>query len=78
MHWDLTIQKKDMKKLNKTQQSKVEIARESIRKLHEVESIIYSNLVTEIEDDNDWIYDYVFNCTEEDAYTIKVRGEIFE
>lgn len=69
-----------MKKLNQAQQAKVEKAKEAINKLQEAESIIYSTLVEEIGEDNDWIYDYIFNCASNDSdeYTLKVRGEIFE
>jgi hypothetical protein len=69
-----------MKKLNQTQQLKVETAKSAISKLQEAEAIIYSNLVEEIGEDNDWLYDYVFNCvsSEGDTYTNRVRSEIFE
>lgn len=67
-----------MKKLNKEEQEKVEIARDAILKLQEAQSMIYEDLVREINFDNDWLYDYLFNCTKEDEYTRKVREEIFE
>jgi hypothetical protein len=68
-----------MKKLNQIQQLKVETAKEAIVKLQQAEEIIYSNLVDEIGEDNDWLYDYVFNCvSDDDAYTLRVKGEIFE
>jgi hypothetical protein len=71
-------QKKDMKKLNKEQQTKVEAAREAVIKLQEAQELIYSELTDEIGWDNDWLYDYIFNCSSEDEYTTKVRREIFE
>ena len=50
-----------------------------INKLQEAEAIIYSNLVEEIGEDNDWLYDYIFNCVSDDeAYTLRVKNEIFE
>jgi hypothetical protein len=68
-----------MKKLNQIQQLKVETAKEAINKLQEAEAIIYSNLVEEIGEDNDWLYDYIFNCASDDeAYTLRVKNEIFE
>ena len=67
-----------MNKLNKTQQEKVETARAAIIQLQEAQHLLYSRLVDEVEQDNDWLYDYVFNCAEDDAYTVKVRSEIFE
>lgn len=67
-----------MKKLNKTQQKKVETAREAITKLQEVQATIYSNLSEDIGWDSDWLYDYMFNCTEDDSYSERVRSEIFE
>ncbi|MEN9512540.1 MAG: hypothetical protein RJB16_300 [Bacteroidota bacterium] len=69
-----------MKKLNQIQQLKVETAKEAIVKLQEAEEIIYSNLVNEIGEDNDWLYDYIFNCSTfaDDAYTNRVKNEIFE
>jgi hypothetical protein len=68
-----------MKKLNQIQQLKVENAKQAIIKLQEAEQIVYSNLVDEIGEDNDWLYDYVFNCVSDDeAYTLRVKNEIFE
>jgi hypothetical protein len=67
-----------MKKLNKEQQTKVEAAREAVIKLQEAQELIYYELTDEIGWDNDWLYDYVFNCSSEDEYTTKVRREIFE
>jgi hypothetical protein len=68
-----------MKKLNQTQQLKVETAKEAINKLQEAEAIIYGSLIEEIGEDNDWLYDYVFNCVSDDeAYTLRVKNEIFE
>ena len=69
-----------MKKLNQTQQLKVETAKAAIDKLQEAEAIIYSNLVEEIDEDNDWLYDYVFNCisSDNDEYTQRVKKEIYE
>jgi hypothetical protein len=69
-----------MKKLNQTQQLKVETAKEAISKLQEAEAIIYSSLVEEIGEDNDWLYDYIFNCASDsnDGYTLRVKTEIFE
>lgn len=69
-----------MKKLNQQQQQKVETAKEAIVKLQQAEEIIYNNLVEEIGEDNDWLYDYIFNCVSEDndAYTLRVKNEIFE
>jgi hypothetical protein len=67
-----------MKKLNQTQQLKVETAKEAISKLQEAEAIIYSKLIEEVDLDNDWLYDYVFNCATEDDYSAMVRREIFE
>jgi uncharacterized circularly permuted ATP-grasp superfamily protein len=67
-----------MNKLNQQQQEKLEIARQSIIKLQKEETIIYDNLTEEIGEDNDWIFDYVFNCVEESEYTNTVRNQIFE
>jgi hypothetical protein len=67
-----------MKKLDQTQQEKVETARTSIKHLQDTELIIYDNLVNEIEVDDDWLYDYVFNCAVEDEYSEMVKSKIFE
>ena len=75
-----------MNKLNKEQREKVEVVRKAIKKLQEAENLIYLNLVNEVGAndccpiilDDDWLYDYIFNCSEEDDYTAKVRSEIFE
>lgn len=67
-----------MKKLNQTLQEKVETARAAIKQLQDAEAIIYNNLVQEVDLDNDWLYDYIFNCAEEDNYSAMVRKEIFE
>lgn len=67
-----------MKKLSQEQQIKVETAKEAVTKLQESQEVIYADLTKEIGWDNDWLYDYIFNCSAEDEYTIKVRGEIFE
>jgi hypothetical protein len=67
-----------MKKLDQTQQEKVETARTSIKHLQDTELIIYDNLVNEIEVDDDWLYDYVFNCAVEDEYSEMVKIKIFE
>jgi hypothetical protein len=67
-----------MKKLNQTQQELVENARAQIKHLQETESIIYESLVNEIGLDNNWLYDYVFNCQIEDNYSEMVKSEIFE
>lgn len=67
-----------MKKLNQALQEKVETARAAIKQLQDAEAIIYNNLVNEVELDNDWLYDYIFNCAAEDDYSAMVRKEIFE
>jgi hypothetical protein len=67
-----------MNKLNQQHQEKLEIARQSIIELQKQETIIYDNLTEEIGEDNDWIYDYIFNCAEENEYTNTVRNQIFE
>lgn len=67
-----------MKKLNQAQQQKVETAKAEIIKLQEAQNVIYSNLVDEIKEDNDWLYDYIFNCPLDDAYSLRVKEEIFE
>jgi hypothetical protein len=67
-----------MKKLNQEQQAKVETAREAIIKLQQAQELIYSELTEELGWDNDWLYDYLFNCSTEDEYTLNVKGEIFE
>ena len=67
-----------MKKLSQDQQIKVETAKEAVTKLQEAQEAIYTDLTKEIGWDNDWLYDYIFNCSAEDEYAIKVRGEIFE
>jgi len=67
-----------MKKLNQEQQAKVEIAREEIIKLQQAQELIYSELTEELGWDNDWLYDYMFNCSTEGEYTLKVRSEIYE
>jgi hypothetical protein len=67
-----------MKKLNQALQEKVETARAAIKQLQDAEAVIYNNLVQEVDLDNDWLYDYIFNCAEEDNYSAMVRKEIFE
>lgn len=67
-----------MKKLNQALQEKVETARAAIKQLQDAEAIIYNKLVEEVDLDNDWLYDYIFNCAEEDDYSAMVRKEIFE
>lgn len=67
-----------MKKLSETQRQRVETAKEAITKLQEAEAIIYSDLIKEVDLDNDWLYDYIFNCATEDDYSAMVRKEIFE
>lgn len=75
-----------MNKLNKEQREKVEVVREAVKKLQEVENLIYVNLVNEVgvNDcspiivDDDWLYDYIFNCSDENDYTKAVRERIFE
>lgn len=67
-----------MKKLNQEQQTKVETAKKAVVELQKAQENIYGDLTREIGWDNDWLYDYIFNCSVEDEYSIKVRGEIFE
>jgi hypothetical protein len=67
-----------MNKLNQQHQEKLEIARQSVIELQKQQTIIYDNLTEEIGEDNDWIYDYIFNCAEENEYTNIVRNQIFE
>lgn len=74
----ITDQKNAMKKLNKEQQEKLEIARQEVIKLQKEEFAIYDNVTEQIGEDNDWIYDYLFNCSEENEYTNTVRNQIFE
>jgi len=68
-----------MKKLNKDEQAKVESAKESINKLQEAQDLIYAYLVKELDSDNDWLYDYVFNAsTIDDEYVLMVKDHLFE
>jgi hypothetical protein len=67
-----------MNELNKEQQEKLEIARQAVIELQKQQTIIYDNLTQEIGEDNDWIFDYIFNCAEESEYTNTVRNQIFE
>jgi hypothetical protein len=70
-----------MKKLNKAQQEKVEIAKQTINNLQDSETIIYDELLEELNDgeESDWLFDYIFNCRgDNDAYTLEVKNHIFE
>jgi hypothetical protein len=67
-----------MNKLNKEQQEKLETARQAVIKLQKKQSVIYDSLTDDLGQDNDWIYDYIFNCTDENEYTNTVRNQIFE
>ncbi len=67
-----------MKKLDKSLQEKVEIIKADIIKLQNIEDELYNDLIKEIGWDNDWLYDYIFNCSTEDEYSATVRKEIFE
>jgi DNA polymerase II large subunit len=69
-----------MKKLNQTQQLKVENVKRAIDRLQEAEEIIYSTLIDDLGGDSDWLYDYVFNCklTDSSEYITRVKNEIFE
>lgn len=67
-----------MNKLNKEQQEKLETARQAVIKLQKEQSVIYDSLTDDLGQDNDWIYDYIFNCTDENEYTNTVRNQIFE
>ena len=69
-----------MKKLNKIQQAKVEVAKEVITKLQDVTSLIYDRLIEDVRngEDCDWLFDYIFNCSEDSEYTKTVQNQIFE
>ena len=69
-----------MKKLNKDQQIKVESVKELITKYQESQTVLYDHLVTQLDGDSDWLYDYIFNCTtrDNDEYTSMVRDILFE
>lgn len=67
-----------MKKLNKDQQIKVESVKDLITKYQESQTVLYDHLVTQLNDDSDWLHDYVFNCTTDDEYTSMVRDKLFE
>ena len=69
-----------MNKLNEDERVKVEISKGAISKLREAEDLIYANLVKEVGIDNDWLYDYIFNCNtnDNDEYTTMVRNNIFK
>jgi hypothetical protein len=69
-----------MKKLNQIQQLKVENTKKAIDRLQAAEEIIYSTLIDDLGQDSDWLYDYIFNCSTfaDDAYTNRVKNEIFE
>ena len=69
-----------MKKLDEDEQIKIEIAKEAINKLQEAEALIYANIVKELGEDNDWLHDYIFNCssTDNDEYTSLVRSKLFK
>jgi len=69
-----------MKKLNQTQQLKVENVKKAIDRLQAAEEIIYSTLIDDLGEDSDWLYDYVFNCklTDSSEYITRVKNEIFE
>jgi hypothetical protein len=69
-----------MNKLNEDERVRVEISKEAISKLREAEDLIYANLVKEVGIDNNWLYDYIFNCdtNDNDEYTTMVRNNIFK
>ena len=67
-----------MNKLTKEQFEKVEIAKQLISSLQNTQEGVYENLSKELDQDNDWLYDYVFNCSVEDEYTKTVREKIFK
>jgi hypothetical protein len=69
-----------MNKLNEDERVKVEISKGAISKLREAEDLIYANLVKEVGIDNNWLYDYIFNCdtNDNDVYTTMVRNNIFK
>jgi hypothetical protein len=78
-----------MKKLNQAQREKVETARSLIIKLQEAEEIVYNNVISEIITNldidtdqgraHDYLFDYLFNCSDEDSdLTQLVKQKIFE
>lgn len=67
-----------MKKLNAKEKREVENAKAEITHLHEKADDIYNTLIATIYQDNDWIYDYVFNTSVEDEYCKLVREKIFK
>lgn len=67
-----------MKKLNQTQRNLVEECRIKVAELMQLQNEAYDTLCEQIEFESDWIYDYIFNCAEENEYTNTVRNQIFE
>lgn len=79
--WPQTNLTKDMKKLNEEQRSKAEIYRGLIAK-HQAEiDSLYDQLLVDLNtEDNDWLFEYIFNVSASNTcvYADMVRSNLFE
>ena len=55
----------------------VEFCRKEIIKLSKAQSAVYNQMTEIVGNDDDYLWDYCFNCEEEDEYTQRIRKEIY-
>ena len=62
-----------MKKLTEEQKKWIEAAKESLIYLKNQQDCVYAKLVNDLGFDNDWLFDYIFNCEGNDDYSSFVK-----
>jgi hypothetical protein len=69
-----------MKKLNQTQRSLVEECRAKIAELMQLQNEAYNTLCEQIEFESDWLFDYIFNSSDDSSKEYKqlIEEKIFE
>jgi hypothetical protein len=66
-----------MNQLNGTQKKIIEDAKNYIKSFQIVQDLVYENLVKILELDNDWLFDYIYNCEEADDYTSFIKSKLY-
>ena len=66
-----------MNKLTEEQKKWIEAAKESLISLKDQQDCVYANLVNDLGFDNDWLFDYIFNCEDNDDYSKFVKLELY-
>jgi len=66
-----------MNQLNEAQKKLIEDTKDSIKSFQIAQDSVYESLVKILGLDNDWLFDYIYNCEEADDYASFIKSKLY-